>query len=442
MKDIKDNILKIVKTKKFIISSILILILIGIILGVVNYIQQEPSRLVNDYFKTLKINQYDSTQNYLDKGMEYFDNSYLNEENLKTHLGKMEFNIVKQEVVNDVAVVTIWIKRPNLVNSIKEYTALSIKDIFSKKSKEEIEEEKNNFFKTQFAENKILIEEIECQINLVKLNDKWKIKNDENLKRSIYFGKTVNTTPNSLNNNIKTEKEEEIYLDEYMKLNNYKVGFSSSWGEGDVPSVSKLEFKNNGNKDISTITVTVYFKDENGKNIAEKSVVVIGSYDTPLKAGYSWRMEDDRYYELENLTSEIDMNRSEVKITKIEFKKNIGLVNNEKQDYINNQMELKNSKVGFSSSWGEGDVPSVSKLEFKNNGDKDISTVTITVYFKDENGKNIAENVITVIGSYDDTLKAGYSWRMEDDRYYELKNLTSEIDMNRSEVKITDIDFK
>ena len=68
----------------------------------------------------------------------------------------------------------------------------------------------------------------------------------------------------------------------------------------------------------------------------------------------------------------------------------------------------------------------------------------VTVYFQDESGKNIAEDSFLIIGGFwgGDTLKANYSWKMENDKFFEFKNLASEVDISRNSIKITEIKFE
>ena len=82
--------------------------------------------------------------------------------------------------------------------------------------------------------------------------------------------------------------------------------------------------KNNGEKNISELIITVYFQDNEGKDIAEDSFQLIGGLwggDT-LKANYSWKMETDKFYPIENLSDEVDITKNRVEITDISFEYN------------------------------------------------------------------------------------------------------------------------
>ena len=116
----------------------------------------------------------------------------------------------------------------------------------------------------------------------------------------------------------KPKTEEELYIEQYIDLLSYNVRNCEGYTyQG--PGLDNLSFKNTGDRDIESLTVTVYFQDENGKNIAEKSILVLGRLDGGLKANYSWKMESDRFYPLENLADEVDISRYTVAVSSITF---------------------------------------------------------------------------------------------------------------------------
>ena len=112
-------------------------------------------------------------------------------------------------------------------------------------------------------------------------------------------------------------------------------------------------------------------------------------------------------------------------------------------EYINQYLEIVNYNVGIKNGY-RGKVPGVSDISIKNNGDRNLSELMVTVYFQDESGKNIAEDSFLIIGGFwgGDTLKANYSWKMENDKFFEFKNLASEVDILRNSIKITEIKFE
>ena len=115
-------------------------------------------------------------------------------------------------------------------------------------------------------------------------------------------------------------------------------------------------------------------------------------------------------------------------------------------DYINNNLVLENAIVDELYTYYNTKVWGLSEIKVKNNGNKSITQLTVTVYFKDESGNTIGENNIN-IGISDvyntvSALKPNYEWASEEDHYYELKKLSDNINPTRNEIKITSVKFE
>lgn len=112
-------------------------------------------------------------------------------------------------------------------------------------------------------------------------------------------------------------------------------------------------------------------------------------------------------------------------------------------DYIANNIQLLSATVETCEGY-DGKKPGLTNVSIKNNGEKNISELIITVYFQDNEGKDIAEDSFQLIGGLwgGDTLKANYSWKMETDKFYPIENLSDEVDITKNRVEITDISFE
>lgn len=149
---------------------------------------------------------------------------------------------------------------------------------------------------------------------------------------------------------------------------------------------------------------------------------------------------------------QIKINNAQKKLNNIRNAINNGITSDgststskETIDYINNSLVLKSAKVEEFDTYYNTKEWGLTDVKIKNNGDKSIKQVTVTVYFKDEGGNTIGENNINIgISDYYNTvsaLKPNYEWASEKDHYYELKNLTENINPTRNEIKITNITF-
>ena len=115
-------------------------------------------------------------------------------------------------------------------------------------------------------------------------------------------------------------------------------------------------------------------------------------------------------------------------------------------DYINNNLVLESATVDEFDTYYDTKEWGLSNIKVKNNGDKSISAITITVYFKDNDGNTIGENNINIkiadIYNTVSALKPNYEWSTDTDKYYKLTNLSDSIVPTRNEIKITKITFE
>lgn len=122
-------------------------------------------------------------------------------------------------------------------------------------------------------------------------------------------------TPDSFNNSnngitSKADTEIQDYINNYVVLENATVS-----KERNDMALKNIKIKNNGEKIITKLEITVYFQDEEGKDIAEDSV---GIFET-LKPNYSWQLDKNTYYPLNNIPDEASEERARIVITKVEF---------------------------------------------------------------------------------------------------------------------------
>ena len=118
----------------------------------------------------------------------------------------------------------------------------------------------------------------------------------------------------------------------------------------------------------------------------------------------------------------------------------------EKQEYIKN-VSLYDVKAKFYATYADNKVPGV-EFKLKNNGERLLREVEVTVYFKDAAGKKISEEryhpVLAMKKTYsgDQTLlKQNYIWQMEDGNFYKADSVPSEWQEGSVSAAVTDIKF-
>jgi len=118
----------------------------------------------------------------------------------------------------------------------------------------------------------------------------------------------------------------------------------------------------------------------------------------------------------------------------------------EKQEYIS-KVKLYAFEARYYKTYLDARVPGV-EFKLKNEGDKTLTEVEVTVYFKDASGNVIAEEdyhpVLVSDFSFRDNklLKPNYIWQMEQGKFYQAKSVPSEWQEGNAVAKITTIEFE
>ena len=147
---------------------------------------------------------------------------------------------------------------------------------------------------------------------------------NESLKKQL-ASSTESTSSDISNKSTETDtiSEEDEYIKDNLELKSAKVEKYTGY-DGEHVGLGGVSIKNNGDKNIAKIYATVYFQDKNGKDIFDSEFIVVGNpYDyqgqSDLKANYSFKMEDNQYYTIDNLSDDVDITKYRVEISKIEF---------------------------------------------------------------------------------------------------------------------------
>ena len=118
--------------------------------------------------------------------------------------------------------------------------------------------------------------------------------------------------------------EKQAYL-EKIDLYDFTAKYQDAVLDGRVPGVN-FKIKNKGDRTLSKVEVTVYFKSPDGTVIAEESyypvLVTEESFsgdNKPLKPNYIWQQERGHFYTAKNVPSEWKEGAASAKITAIEF---------------------------------------------------------------------------------------------------------------------------
>ncbi len=422
-----------------------------IIKDIVNLPNAEEKAVINvveTYYELLLSGDLDATQEYLDKYYNYLNKSLFEINDLevaKKLFSLFSMKVEEVELEENYAVVKLEVTHPDAYELLQDMMgAFSFgmsDDAYTNAINEKLEDETLTK-KTDTA-----------YIALKKKQNNWEIITDESFDSLIWYGLSPETnilsvTENELKLNLIEEYKGNILIEDYI------VEMCDKYS-GEVPGIKNVSIKNNGDKQIDTLELNLDFLKDDGSVYVTKEVEIFGIFDNGLKLGYSWMMESGDYKEIESLPSDINIYKvvasvGDIKISDTESSKDFSekikngesIISDEEQ-YIQEFITVEGYKVDMFEGY-RGREEGIANIQVKNNGEKNIDRLTVTVFFQDENGKNIAENSIMVIGSLfgGDTLKANYSWKMEKDTYYKFENLADEVDISRNYVEVTKIEFE
>lgn len=125
-------------------------------------------------------------------------------------------------------------------------------------------------------------------------------------------------------NSLKKKSDElkRVYI-ENITLYDIEADYHETYLDKNVPGVT-FKLKNEGSRTLKEVEVTVYFKDKSGVIIFEEDFypILAGGLirrGKPLKPGYIWQQERNRFYKVESVPDEWEAGSVEAKITNIEF---------------------------------------------------------------------------------------------------------------------------
>jgi len=124
---------------------------------------------------------------------------------------------------------------------------------------------------------------------------------------------------------VKSDAAEKEYIANQIELYDVEAKYRNSLLDGKVPGVL-FKLKNNGDKTLNKVKITCYFLNADGKRIAEEDYFPVsvsdfsfGNNNKPLKPGYVWSMEKNKFYSAKSVPSEWKEGAIEIEISEIQF---------------------------------------------------------------------------------------------------------------------------
>jgi DNA-directed RNA polymerase subunit M/transcription elongation factor TFIIS len=136
---------------------------------------------------------------------------------------------------------------------------------------------------------------------------------------------TAKDTPSEEKKAEQIRREESDYIKNHVRLYAFEAKYITRRRDSTVPGVS-FKIKNDGEKTLYEVNVTVYFKDAEGNIVAEDDFSPVNRFgfisdgdSGPLKPGYIWQPERGKFYVCESVPSEWDPGNAEIEITGVSF---------------------------------------------------------------------------------------------------------------------------
>lgn len=304
----------------------------------------KPSDTVSKYLKAESKSDYDIAYELLsenDKKIKSLE-EYKNEENAE--FGLLFTDAVRKSTVfkildtvenDESATVKVEITHDDYSTAISEMFSAA----FSGASQDELSKRSDKM------KNNVSRKTIEKSYFLIKENGQWVIFFDwekenkikqliEEVKKTeedgdlgflvLKYDEILNIDPS--NEEILLKKNTVVdkinYIPNIIVYDFVSKYYEQYFGGKDAGVIFKL--KNNGNKELKKVQLTVYFKDNFGNIISEDKFTPISEYSwndngTSLKPNRIWEIERGSYYKADNVPSEWEEGSAEIKITDIEF---------------------------------------------------------------------------------------------------------------------------
>ena len=191
------------KTIIFAIVAAILLAIVGRFL-LLNIFTESPKKVVENYFSAVKKLDLSKSKSFLENSE--FTSSYIEtaqeQDYFKTYINSLEIkkiDEIKDKSNKDKTTIKILIEKIDMQLIFEKYISEIYAKLFTntEKSDEQIKQDSNEFFKSELNKPDLKTIEKEYTLNLIKINNKWKMVNDDNLSKAILdVESTTNTSSN------------------------------------------------------------------------------------------------------------------------------------------------------------------------------------------------------------------------------------------------------
>jgi len=330
------------------------------------YTQPDAKEVLNKYLdaslknKSKEAYKYISSEDKAIKSLSMYKNDTYKKDNpfAEIMLKSISFKILNVKETTNTADATVNITMPDMSILFKDFMGVALSSAFTdKKNQSKLQEKIAKKYETEALPTTSKEEEF----HLVKEKDGWKVFLDwktkeiekkkaekislllseaKLLKKAKKLSSAVSKYEEVLalngemveakevikeiNDEMQKIKEKQKYLNN-VKLYDLKAKMYSIYLNDKIPGV-EFKIKNNGNRILKEVEVTVYFKNIKGTIISEEKYhpVFVSEYsygrnNKPLKPNYIWQQEKGHFYKADSVPAEWKTGSVSANITNIEF---------------------------------------------------------------------------------------------------------------------------
>lgn len=331
----------------------------------------------------------------------------------------------------------------NFLDNIKAVDGLDASDIISNYNKDKEKAKEIRDIKDDY--NK-------AEIEADKLSKNFEFDKAEAKVKDFAKHKFLNKKVEKYVADLATKKADHELALKYVskvEISDFKAKKEEGFTGTMYPAVY-FKLKNLGDKSLDKVTVRVHYLDDNGKELLFDDFEIVdatkkyGDATSPLKPGYVQTPKNNSYERGSAISDDWKETNVKYEVVNVEFSKTTEpTLSADEKAYLPN-IEVTNFFTARKKIFSKEKI--VTQFGIKNNGDKALDKVALTVYFLDAEDKPIYEETYALVNSdgivsFGETLKPGQTKELKGNHFYELDKDLPEWKDGNAKFEITEIKF-
>lgn len=331
----------------------------------------------------------------------------------------------------------------NFLDNIKAVDGLDASDIISNYNKDKEKAKEIRDIKDDY--NK-------AEIEADKLSKNFEFDKAEAKVKDFAKHKFLNKKVEKYVADLATKKADHELALKYVskvEISDFKAKKEEGFTGTMYPAVY-FKLKNLGDKSLDKVTVRVHYLDDNGKELLFDDYEIVdatkkyGDATTPLKPGYVQTPKNNSFERGSAISDDWKETNVKYEVVNVEFSKTTEpTLSADEKAYLPN-IEVINFFTAKKEIFGKETI--ITQFGIKNNGDKTLRKVDLTVYFLNAENKPIYEETYALVNSGNiltlgETLEPGKSVELKRNDCFKLDKDLPEWKEGNAKFEITGIEF-